>query len=274
MRKIVYITILLFCFSFSLTAQKKYIYQDSSLNEQQAESPSVEEQQDEQYVQSPVVEQGGPDTTLYFYAHSLPADSVKKWSKARGLEYMAYIDSLLKAKRKENKQPDNQPRFEAREPGFLSSIFASGIFEVIMWILAGGFVLFILYRLFLTQGIFKRTVKARETAEPEVTEEGEITQPAELDMKIRQAEAEGNFRLAVRYQYLKALHRLAEQERVELAADKTNYQYVRELKDYNQQNEFAALTLNYEYVWYGEFLIGKDIYDRIAEGFKAFGRKW
>lgn len=273
MRKIIHISILLLCFSFSLTAQKKYIYQDSALAAPPEDEPVVVEPPQEDDVQAPVVEQSGTDTTLYFYQHTLSPDSVKSWSKGRGLEYMPYLDSLLKVQ-KEKKKPEQKKNYEVREPGALSSLFASRAFEVIMWILAGCFVLFILYRLFFTQGAFRRNTKARETIEPEVSEQEEITNPNELDIKIQQAVADGNFRLAVRYQYLKTLYRLSEQERVELAADKTNYQYVRELKDYNQQNEFAALTLNYEYVWYGEFRIGREIYDRIATGFTAFNRKW
>ena len=39
------------------------------------------------------------------------------------------------------------------------------------------------------------------------------------------------------------------------------------------QNDFASLTLNYEYVWYGEFEVEKDIYDKIEKGFRNFNQK-
>jgi len=83
----------------------------------------------------------------------------------------------------------------------------------------------------------------------------------------------GNYRLAVRYKYLQTLYKMAAKKMVELAADKTNYQYVREISNYNYQNEFAALTLNYEYVWYGEFEIEENIYKRIETGFSQFNNK-
>ena len=115
-------------------------------------------------------------------------------------------------------------------------------------------------------------------ASSEVTEE-EVTGESDFDTLIRQSAAKGNYRLAIRYQYLKLLHRLADKHFIEMAADKTNYQYVRELSSrgpaVNQQfqNDFASLTLNYEYVWYGEFGVDDVIYNRIARGFNDFNQK-
>ena len=60
---------------------------------------------------------------------------------------------------------------------------------------------------------------------------------------------------------------------IELAADKTNNNYVRELTNKNYQQDFAALTLNYEYVWYGEFAIDENIYRRLATDFLQFNNK-
>jgi hypothetical protein len=69
---------------------------------------------------------------------------------------------------------------------------------------------------------------------------------------------------------LHTLHKLAGKELIMIAADKTNYQYVSELKNAMQRNDFAALTLNYEYVWYGEFAIDEQVYGKIRTGFKTF----
>jgi hypothetical protein len=57
---------------------------------------------------------------------------------------------------------------------------------------------------------------------------------------------------------------------VQLAADKTNYNYVHEIKNVTLQKDFAALTLNYEYVWYGEFNIDELTYSKLKNTFTAF----
>ncbi|MFZ1306638.1 MAG: DUF4129 domain-containing protein, partial [Ferruginibacter sp.] len=104
-------------------------------------------------------------------------------------------------------------------------------------------------------------------------EEEIITKESDFDALIRQSLQSGNYRHAVRYQYLRTLHLLAEKNMVQLAPDKTNFQYVSEIANRNHQQPFASLTLNYEYVWYGEFEIDKNIYDKIESNFRGFNQK-
>ena len=77
----------------------------------------------------------------------------------------------------------------------------------------------------------------------------------------------------MRYWYLKSLHHLHERGLLQLAADKTNYQYVNEIKNVSQRNEFASLTMNYEYVWYGEFAVDQLLYQRLEGSFSSFVKK-
>ena len=114
-------------------------------------------------------------------------------------------------------------------------------------------------------------MKNEDTA-PEVTEEV-VTSESDFDRLIRVALTTGNYRLAVRYQYLRSLHQLAVRNYVSLAADKTNYQYVQEISNHQVRNDFASLTLNYEYVWYGEFQIEQTIYQKLETAFKSFNQK-
>ncbi len=210
------------------------------------------------------------DTTLYYARPVVPLDSVKAWKSSKGFAYVKDMDSLLKAAKQ------NEQRKEAStapsEAGWLAKLLTSDGVKFFFWTLAIAFVLFVLYKLFLTEGAFRRNTLASNPATPEVVEEV-ITSESDLDLLIKQALQSGNYRLAVRYKYLQTLYRLAAKKMVELAADKTNYQYVRELANQNDQNDFAALTLNYEYVWYGEFEIDQNIYRRIDNSFSQFNSK-
>jgi hypothetical protein len=261
-------------FLSSAQAQKKIIYEDSSLLQKDEEvSTTVEQvvvvQDSTTIVQPPVtaLEEDEPaDTSLYKNELNLSYDSIKNWRNLKEYAYTKYLDSLLKnIKPKEVKEPP-RPR-----TSLLSGLFNSNIVTVLLWTVAIAFVLFILYRLFLTEGAFKRKSKSVK-AEAEVEEEI-ITNESDFDALIRQALQSGNYRQAVRYQYLRTLHLLAEKSMVQLAPDKTNYQYVSELANRNHQQPFAALTLNYEYVWYGEFEIDKNIYDKIDSNFRGFNQK-
>ncbi|MFZ1452090.1 MAG: DUF4129 domain-containing protein, partial [Ferruginibacter sp.] len=206
------------------------------------------------------------DTSLYINDLTLSYDSIKNWRNLKAYAYTKYLDSLLKSiKKKEAKKP---PR---PQTSILSRLFNSNIVTVMLWSVAIAFVLFILYRLFLAEGAFQR--KSKLTRAEAAVEEEIITKESDFDALIRQSLQSGNYRHAVRYQYLRTLHLLAEKNMVQLAPDKTNFQYVSEIANRNHQQPFASLTLNYEYVWYGEFEIDKNIYDKIESNFRGFNQK-
>jgi len=209
------------------------------------------------------------DTTLYFARPEIPADSVAAWKGSKEFAYVKDMDSLLvAAKKDQQKEAENS----SSNSSWLARFLSSYAVQVFFWCLAIFFILFILYKLFLSEGAFRRRTMASGTGTTEVEEEV-ITSESDLESLIRQALQAGNYRLAVRYKYLQTLYKLAAKKMVELAVDKTNYQYVREISNYKYQNEFAALTLNYEYVWYGEFEIEENIYRRIETGFSQFNSK-
>ena len=271
MRKIIYISLLLMGFLSAAQAQKKIIYEDSSLlQKDEAVSATVDQievvKDSTVLVDAPAtaLEDDEPaDTSLYKNDLNLSYDSIKNWRNLKDYAYTKYLDSLLKnIKQKEPPAPRRS---------IFSNLFNSNIVTVLLWTVAIAFILFILYRLFLAEGVFKRKLKSVKT-EAEVAEEI-ITSESDFDALIRQAIQNGNYRQAVRYQYLRTLHLLAEKNMVQLAPDKTNFQYVSEIANRSYQQDFASLTLNYEYVWYGEFEIDKNIYDKIESNFSRFNQK-
>lgn len=272
MRKTIYISFLLMSFLSAAQAQEKVIYEDTSLlqKDEQVTAPAevvIDEVVPAESKDDTVIpyHEEKADTVLYQNDLYLPYDSIKNWRNLKAYAYTKYLDSLLKNKKKP--EPKATPR-----PGILNSILGSGFVSVLLWTLAICFVLFIIYRLFLADGVFQRRSKAVKNAEAEVEEEV-ITGESDFDALIRSALQNSNYRQAVRYQYLRTLHILADKHFIDLAPDKTNFQYVREIANRSHQNDFASLTLNYEYVWYGEFEIGKDIYQKIENNFNSLNQK-
>ncbi|GAB2812585.1 hypothetical protein GCM10027043_10240 [Ferruginibacter profundus] len=213
------------------------------------------------------------DTTLNYNKPFVAADSVKAWKELKDFAYVKHMDSLLEAAKRNNRQKEKVAEAPRDSSGnWLERLFSSKGLQVFFWALAVLFVLFILYKLFLTEGVFRKKSTAAKPNTPEAAEEI-ISNESDLTVMIRQAVLAGNYRLAVRYQYLQTLFKLSAKNLIEMAADKTNNQYVREITNINYQVDFASLTLNYEYVWYGEFAIDENTYRRLESGFSQFNNK-
>lgn len=111
----------------------------------------------------------------------------------------------------------------------------------------------------------------RSGAEDEAEEM--LTDPGSYDMLISEALKKGDFRLAIRYLYLQTLQKLTLAGFIQYSAGKTNYEYVKEMGKRNLQNEFASVTLSYEYVWYGQFNVNEQQFNRIKNEYSLFHQK-
>ncbi len=102
------------------------------------------------------------------------------------------------------------------------------------------------------------------------TESLENIHEMNFDAEIEKAISQHNFRLAVRLLYLKCLKQLSDKNLIQWQIDKTNAAYVYELADPVQKQTFGLLTRQFEYVWYGNFFIDKDIFSNINLLFQNF----
>ncbi|MGG9972254.1 hypothetical protein ACQ33O_10715 [Ferruginibacter sp. SUN002] len=206
------------------------------------------------------------DTGLHYSTKHISVDSLNAYKNSKSFAYVREMDSLLRSlQAKEKKAAVNS---KPREKNWLELFFLSKITKYVFWSLAGVFVLVILYKLFFTKGFFQRRTARSPVAI--MADEEDLSMTADYDKLIGQAIAEKNYKNAVRYLYLKSLQLLVEKGVVVFSADKTNYQYVRELAGKPYKSSFANLTLNYEYVCYGEFDIDEVIFSKLEAAFKQF----
>ncbi len=98
--------------------------------------------------------------------------------------------------------------------------------------------------------------------------EGDIRQ---MDFKqlIEETKREGNYRLGVRYYYLWLLKKLSGREIIDWHPDKTNTEYLYEIKDSLLRRDFEYLSYIYDYSWYGDFTIDEAAF---AKAEKAFAK--
>jgi len=94
----------------------------------------------------------------------------------------------------------------------------------------------------------------------------------EVDFTTRLAEAEaaGNWRLAVRLGYLQLLKTLADGGLIQWQPDKTNHAYLVELPAAGPlRGAFREATRQFEYVWYGELALTAPLYAQVRAGHQA-----
>ena len=209
------------------------------------------------------------------------SDKINKWKQSRQFAYMHYLDSLLR-KRKDFKSDtvsineisgkiirNNQP--EKGSSG-LNNMLNSLPLKIFFWTLAIIFILFVGYNVLFKNGIFTR--KKRKSV-PESGEElsAELDDFSKYDELILGAENANNFNLATRYLYLKTLKNLSEKEIIFFSPDKTNFDYLNEMRANNYFQEFQSLTRNYEYLWYGKGVIQGEKYQHLKEEFISFNKK-
>lgn len=84
-----------------------------------------------------------------------------------------------------------------------------------------------------------------------------------FDTLIVGALANKDYRLAVRFLYLKNLKTLTDKGIIKWNVNKTNYAYINEISKESLRNIFSETTLIFDYVWYGEFDLDEMKYDQI-----------
>jgi hypothetical protein len=206
------------------------------------------------------------DTILEIRQIAFPADSLRRWKREADYAYMAKIDSLL---HKEKQQWEKEQRKVTRyEPNFLDRLLGFRFFTILLWIIAIAVVGFLAYKLFLGKGIFERSSRER-IAVQEINEAAAGEAINDWPNAIQQAAAKGDYRLAIRYQFLYTLQQLEAKQRLHLSPDKTNYGYVTEIHA-SLRPAFAALVLRYEFAWYGKMPVTDSQYRETETLFHQF----
>ena len=86
---------------------------------------------------------------------------------------------------------------------------------------------------------------------------------------IQAALNEQNYRLAVRFYYLLVLQKLAQKDLIDWQVQKTNADYVYEIKDNTLRGNFSRLTRIYDFIWYGNFEVNANDFAKAEKEFKT-----
>lgn len=261
-RTIILLTVLALCSFHTMGQDTNYVYQDTAL----LYEDSVEAAKSKGDIlpvgedDSNVKEDYTGDTILRQNELFVEPDSIRKLKNSESFAYAKNLDSLLYEKKNQSA--------EKEDLSWLARLLLSSVTKYFLLIVAVTFIVFILYKLFFTEGFFQRPPTVINVAA--LPEDDNLSATADYGKLIAQAINSRNYRMAVRYHYLQSLQRLSSKGAIQFEVDKTNFQYVRELSGKKYKNSFASLTLDYEYVWYGGFEIDEHIFNSIQNKFKLF----
>lgn len=132
--------------------------------------------------------------------------------------------------------------------------------------------LFLIFKL-LGVDIANAFRKKSAAAEVDHSESLEDIHEINFDSELERSVGEHNYRLAVRLLYLKCLKQLNDANLINWEVNKTNSAYSNELSNVGLQQPFKQLTRQFEYIWYGEFMIDKAIFEQISDAFQQFKEK-
>jgi hypothetical protein len=149
------------------------------------------------------------------------------------------------------------------------------LWQIIELLLLLSGVAAVVFVIFKSQGINILAMFRRKSATASIpySEFFEDINEINFDAEIENAIAKHNYRFAVRLLYLRCLKRLSDSGLIEWQIDKTNSTYINELTNQDQREAFGMLTRQFEYVWYGEFLIDGQVYKNINSSFQDFNKR-
>ncbi|MBG47250.1 MAG: DUF4129 domain-containing protein [Pseudozobellia sp.] len=144
--------------------------------------------------------------------------------------------------------------------------FLATFLEIVPYILL-ALLIFLLIKFFLK--LNARTLQGAKNREHSVilSEEENIIKNEDIQQLIKEAVAQKNYRLAIRYYYLGILKLLTEKDFIEWQLQKTNSDYLAEINNDDIKLNFSKITWLYDYIWYGDFAIDENGYSRAERSF-------
>lgn len=91
---------------------------------------------------------------------------------------------------------------------------------------------------------------------------------SDLERFLREALAQGNYALAVRLYYLQIIKNLSEKNLIRWSREKTNRDYLREMRGHPLAEPLREATTVYEKVWYGNRVLSEEEYGRLEPELK------
>ncbi len=192
---------------------------------------------------------------LAFFSMNLSANdklSNLEWEKAVGKK--DYTETYKEIDREEETQKE-----ERVAKNFNAGSIKTVVIVLIICILVALLVVLTIHLLKI-----KTTHKISNSTKVEEIDDPDQFKLSDLEQYLMEALGSGNYRLAVRIQFLMLIKALQENDYINWKKEKTNWDYLQEVKEYSFHTDFKYLIKVFEKVWYANYTIKRDTYDQLA----------
>jgi len=155
--------------------------------------------------------------------------------------------------------------------GNLSADSVDSFWTIVTYILAAIFIVGLVFLFLKMKG--GRLFKGESARTSVFTDIVEDIQSIDIDALIQKAMDQKDFRVAFRYSFLKSLQLMNNKKFIDWKPYKTNHEYYNEFDVEKIKPLFKDLYTGFEYVWYGDAPINKEIFDKYHTEFDEFNRQ-
>lgn len=145
------------------------------------------------------------------------------------------------------------------------------IIKVFVYILLIVFAFYILVKLLVGDNASSFFSRQSKMVSPLNIQEEHI-ENVDLDSYIKNALKEENYRLAIRYMYLKSLKLLSLNNIIEWHFEKTNNDYYSEIESESLKKNFKKASYLYDNIWYGEYALDKAGFENAKKDFERLNQ--
>ena len=162
--------------------------------------------------------------------------------------------------------------FKKKQPRQRSSFMAHPLFQSLLWVvIMAAFTGFLFVYLKNNNVFLFRNNHNLEGGDDEVTREDIFS--LNFREEINKAVESKDYRLAVRFLFLRLLKDLSSKGFLQLGKDNTNRDYLRQLQGTPHYSSFLRLTRHFEFCWYGQFELDKEKFSAIRNEFDFLEQK-
>jgi hypothetical protein len=217
-------------------------------------SEAVTEEQEEDYTENEIQELQDAETN--FASRTFEK---QKWTADTSDKAFDYVRPKPVAK--------SEPKKIRKKPSFA---FSDEMATMLMYGLIAIIIIAVIYAFFGEQ-FFGRRDKKNENIVASNWEDVESF--TEWERAVQEAEAAGDYRLAIRIQFLECLQNLSQAGFIDYKKDSTNAMYISQTRSTEFSKSFAGLCRMFEYTWYGKHGIDSVQYYQTKEQFKVFAQR-
>lgn len=266
--------------TLALHAQDTTDLEDQLLQEEVIEEPIYDDETDYDHGEYESAEEDGYESADEEVTHSLvepdQLPTTKKYQSDK-INHKGFDEGKWRKVVGDQNYQETPPEEEEEEssapPDFQwpSLPFGGEVLKAIAYTVIIAIVLFLLYFVFRN---IKINPRSRFTPASYMRPDDEDIQQMDLAGLLKQALANNNFKLAIRYYFLTVLKSLNDAGKIRWEKDKTNREYLSELfsSDFHY-DEMRKLTRGYEEVWYGDHMFGDESLRGLISAFESMHSK-